>query len=77
MPERPLRVAARRRATAREFPDAEPGDALATVPAAAVGLRRGPAAQASAERESLALLHAEGALNDAEYVTAKARVLGS
>jgi hypothetical protein len=66
-----------RRLTLREFPDAEPTDAVAAAGGAVASLRaRGSARGTSAELERLARLHDEGTLDDAEFAAAKAKLLG-
>ena len=67
-----------RRQTVREFPDTEPKGLLETFRAAAGRARpRRGAESASAELERLARLHREGSLDDAEFATAKAQLIGS
>jgi len=72
-----LGLEALRRQTAREFPDAEPKD-LSEAFGAFVGrleARRGTDS-AAAELERLAELRRQGLLDEAEFTTAKAKVLG-
>jgi hypothetical protein len=68
-----------RRLTDREFPDAQPGALAASARSAVTSMRRtptpAPQTGASDEIERLARLHAEGALDDAEFAAAKERVL--
>jgi hypothetical protein len=72
-----LSLEVQRRQAAREFPDAEPADLLASLRSTTAGLRERPGEAATAgELERLARLHADGSLDGAEFATAKARVLG-
>jgi Short C-terminal domain len=67
-----------RRQTAREFPDTEPKGLAATF--RDIFGRRTAGTKASdpaGELERLALLRAEGALDDAEFAAAKAQILGA
>jgi hypothetical protein len=66
-----------RRQTAREFPVAESGDMLAAARGAVTRAwaHRG-SHNTTGELERLAQLHAAGALDDAEFAQAKARLLG-
>jgi hypothetical protein len=68
-----------RRQTAREVPDAAPGDPLGALGAQARRLR-GPGSgggDRSLELERLARLHQAGELTDEEYADAKSKTLGS
>jgi hypothetical protein len=65
-----------RRQAAREFPDTEPTGLVETARGAVGEARRRRAPESSvAELERLARLHSEGALDDAEFATAKAQLL--
>jgi hypothetical protein len=70
-----------RRLSDREFPNAEAGDPMAAARTALASLRARRALPAgtgvAGELERLARLHADGALDDAEFAAAKARLLGS
>jgi Short C-terminal domain len=72
-----LGLEALRRQTAREFPDAEPKDLSGALRSlfARLEARRGTDSAAS-ELERLAELRREGLLDDAEFTTAKAKLLG-
>jgi hypothetical protein len=67
-----------RRQVAREFPDTEPRGLLETA-RDIIGRRPGRAktTDPAGELERLALLRAEGALDDAEFTAAKAQILGA
>ena len=73
-----LGTEALRRPTVREFPDAQPGEATAALRAWWAERRGGgavPAAGVSTELEKLASLKDRGAISEAEYDAAKARLL--
>jgi hypothetical protein len=69
-----------RRLADREFPHAEPGDPMAAARGAVASIRArwtGPSGRdTTSELERLAKLHSDGALDDAEFAAAKARLLG-
>ena len=65
-----------RRQTLREFPDAEPADLVAAVRGFFERRERREPDGHAGELERLARLHADGALDDAEFTAAKARLLG-
>lgn len=72
-----LGLEALRRQTAREFPNAERGGAVSAARGAVASIRLPSRTRgATGELERLARLHAEGALDDAEFAEAKAQLLG-
>ena len=80
-----LGIEALRRKTAEEFPDAQPGDAMAAIrswyaarqqPAPAIAAP-GPNGGRVDALERLATLHDSGALTDAEFASEKATLIHS